>query len=53
MWCLSENQKRKEYLQIYFIQTDNIINMNEMFSECESLYCLPDISLFVTDMLKI
>ena len=46
---LTENQKRKEYLKIYFIQVNTIINMNEMFRGCKSLYCLPDISLFVID----
>ena len=41
---LNQEQKNKDILEIKLIETNKITNMSYMFSECNSLNSLPDIS---------
>jgi len=41
---LNQSQKNKKILEIKLIETKRIINMSNMFDNCNSLITLPDIS---------
>ena len=45
---LSQKQKEKWILEIKLIETKKITDISSMFSQCESLYSLPDISQWDT-----